>query len=47
MSLIITFMFEPAKLQMNWARARGAMKARGDVTQGAVANPCGGDLALT
>ena len=24
MSLIITFMFEPAKLQMNWARASGA-----------------------
>jgi hypothetical protein len=23
MSLIITFMLEPAKLQMNWARARG------------------------
>jgi hypothetical protein len=24
MSLIITFMFEPAKLQMNWASASGA-----------------------
>ena len=23
MSLIITFMFEPAKLQMNWASAKG------------------------
>ena len=23
MSLIMTFMFEPAKLQMNWARASG------------------------
>jgi hypothetical protein len=23
MSLIMTFMFEPAKLQMNWASARG------------------------
>ena len=33
MSLIITFMFEPAKLQMNWASANGAMNARGDVTQ--------------
>jgi hypothetical protein len=28
MSVIITFMFEPAKLQMNWARARGASIAR-------------------
>src|SRR5829696_4728377 len=28
MSLIITFMFEPAKLQMNWARASGARNAR-------------------
>ena len=24
MSLIITFMFEPAKLQMNWASASGS-----------------------
>jgi hypothetical protein len=24
MSLIMTFMFEPAKLQMNWARASGS-----------------------
>ncbi|MEU4508676.1 hypothetical protein AB0G05_04195 [Nonomuraea wenchangensis] len=29
MSLIITFMFEPAKLQMNWARASGASGRRG------------------
>src|SRR4051812_45962654 len=28
MSLIITFMFEPAKLQMNWARARGTSTRR-------------------
>ena len=28
MSLIITFMFEPAKLQMNWARARGTSTLR-------------------
>ena len=28
MSLIITFMFEPAKLQMNWARARGTSARR-------------------
>jgi hypothetical protein len=28
MSLIITFMFEPAKLQMNWASASGARKLR-------------------
>jgi hypothetical protein len=28
MSLIITFMFEPAKLQMNWASARGTSNLR-------------------
>ena len=28
MSLIITFMFEPAKLQMNWASASGARNLR-------------------
>jgi hypothetical protein len=28
MSLIITFMLEPAKLQMNWARARGTSALR-------------------
>jgi len=37
MSLIITFMFEPAKLQMNCASASGAMNARGSLTQLAVA----------
>jgi hypothetical protein len=46
MSLIITFMFEPAKLQMNCARARGAMNARGEPAQLAVAGlSCG--VALT
>ena len=30
MSLIITFMFEPAKLQMNWASASGARNLRAD-----------------
>jgi len=30
MSLIITFMFEPAKLQMNWARASGTIVLRSD-----------------
>jgi hypothetical protein len=39
MSLIITFMFEPAKLHMNWARASGAMNARGSLTQLAVPPP--------
>jgi hypothetical protein len=29
--LIITFMFEPAKLQMNWASASGARNARRDM----------------
>ena len=32
MSLIITFMFEPAKLQMNWASASGRISLRGDIT---------------
>ena len=33
MSLIITFMFEPAKLQMNWASASGssARRSAGDI----------------
>ena len=30
MSLIITFMFEPAKLQMNCARASGTSTLRND-----------------
>src|SRR5215213_7820159 len=33
MSLIITFMFEPAKLQMNWARASGARNLRGEIAE--------------
>ena len=32
MSAIITFMFEPAKLQMNWASARGRINLRGDIS---------------
>jgi hypothetical protein len=32
MSLIITFMFEPAKLQMNWASASGRISLREDTT---------------
>jgi hypothetical protein len=47
MSLIITFMFEPAKLQMNWASASGAMNARGDLTQLAVAVACSERAVLT
>src|SRR3954451_19873664 len=35
MSLIITFMFEPAKLQMNCASASGARKARREATEDA------------
>ena len=38
MSLIITFMFEPAKLQMNWASASG----RRNRTRAA---PTGSDIA--
>jgi hypothetical protein len=30
MSVIITFMFDPAKLQMNWARASGRITLRAD-----------------
>ena len=30
MSVIITFMFEPAKLQMNWASASGRINLRGE-----------------
>ena len=30
MSLIMTFMLEPAKLQMNWARASGSNMRRSD-----------------
>ena len=33
MSLIITFMFEPAKLQMNCASASGARKRRRDTVE--------------
>ena len=32
MSVIITFMFEPAKLQMNWASASGRINIRGETT---------------
>ena len=33
MSLIITFMFEPAKLQMNWASASGRIRCRAAATE--------------
>jgi hypothetical protein len=33
MSFIITFMFEPAKLQMNCASARGAINRRADARE--------------
>ena len=39
MSLIITFMFEPAKLQMNWARASGARNLRSETAEPAGAGP--------
>src|SRR2546423_11152601 len=38
MSLIITFMFEPAKLQMNWARASGARILRDEEEAATVAD---------
>ena len=31
MSVIITFMFEPAKLQMKWASASGSRMRRGEM----------------
>jgi hypothetical protein len=40
-------MFEPAKLQMNWASASGARNARGELTQLAVPAECSGEVALT
>ena len=33
MSVIITFMFEPAKLQMNWASASGRINLRGEIAR--------------
>jgi hypothetical protein len=45
--LIITFMFEPAKLQMNCARASGAMNARAGPTQLAVAKPRAEGVVVT
>ena len=33
MSVIITFMFEPAKLQMNWASASGRINLREDIRE--------------
>ena len=46
MSLIITFMFEPAKLQMNWASASGARNLRRETTAPADArSPLNGPLA--
>jgi hypothetical protein len=47
MSLIITFMFEPAKLQMNWASASGAMNERGEPTQLAAVRPGDERVVLT
>ena len=39
MSEIITFMFEPAKLQMNWASASGAINRRALRSASPVARP--------
>jgi hypothetical protein len=47
MSLIITFMFEPAKLQMNCASASGMMNARAEPTQLAVVKPCAEGVVVT
>jgi hypothetical protein len=49
MSVIITFMFEPAKLQMNWASASGRINLRADASgrSGARAGLTGTDSSLT
>jgi hypothetical protein len=46
MSPIITFMFEPAKLQMNWASASGAINRRALRSASPVARPSAAE-ALT
>jgi len=48
MSAIITFMFEPAKLQMNCASASGAINLRADTSErSATADPfIGAELSL-
>ena len=40
MSLIITFMFEPAKLQMNCASASGARSRREEIEGALIARNC-------
>src|SRR5215211_4655034 len=45
MSLIMTFMLEPAKLQMNWARARGTRTLR-RAADGRPAETCSAMLHL-
>jgi len=49
MSVIITFMFEPAKLQMNWASASGRINLRADASgrSGIAASLNGTELSLT
>ncbi len=37
MSVIITFMFDPAKLQMNWAMASGRISLRAAFVRSAMA----------
>jgi hypothetical protein len=44
MSPIITFMFEPAKLQMNWASASGAINLRELRSASPVACPWAAEL---
>jgi hypothetical protein len=44
MSPIITFMFEPAKLQMNWASASGAINLRELRSASPVARPWAAEL---
>jgi hypothetical protein len=45
MSLIMTFMLEPAKLQMNWAKASGISIWRSDAAVGP--RPFPADVSVT
>ena len=47
MSAIITFMFEPAKLQMNWASASGAINRRALRSASPVARPSAGEVLIS
>src|SRR4051812_1893685 len=47
MSLIITFMFEPAKLQMNWANASGSSTSLPGTAGDAMTRPSSAFIGAT